>query len=721
MRLKTKLVLAATGVTLLVVLVLSGLFLAQLVRQRIEQAVAANDVLASQVRSAARAALESGLASHPPADGTDAALFAAVGQVLRSDEALRELMQSIVRYSLTVQDVGIADANGTILASTDPAATGQPAAERASLKQAGEGSLFFQWQRVFGPPQVLDIGAPLNRNGQPFLVVHVGVRSSFLRASFAPGLRDALFFAVLAALVLVAAAALLTSVALRPLEAVNLRLERLTAGTDDDAALALHPSLGGDTVVQVDRTLGRLERKIRTSEAGYTALQANMEQMLDTLRDGVLLFAPSQPAPGDTPVPGAAEGAGVLRAVMVSDAAEHFLGRAANALPGELSARMVGRRVEEIFAPDSALGAAVLAAFERGGSLSSEVVTVEDGRQVQLSIDPIPSRVQDGSGTADEIGTLGTLVTLRDMESVLQLEQELEVSRRLAAIGRITAGVGHEVKNPINSMVLHLELLRGKLAAQPDGGDGATRHVEILASEMQRLDRAVQTLADFSRPMEMRLKVVDLREIVASVIELTWEEMQQHGVTVQAEATRQPLLVYVDSDLVRQALLNLVLNGMEAMTEGGTVHISLRREQNRQHPQEHSIAVIEVKDRGTGIPPELLPRIFELYFTTKKTGSGIGLATTYRILQLHGGALDVRSTTDPDSPDRGSVFTLRLPVASAGAAGRAGASDTAAIAAPAAESVAEQQDLALEHGPERKFRRGDRRRRFGKAAHETAS
>jgi signal transduction histidine kinase len=255
-------------------------------------------------------------------------------------------------------------------------------------------------------------------------------------------------------------------------------------------------------------------------------------------------------------------------------------------------------------------------------------------------------------------GHIGTLVTLRDKESALQLEQELEVSRRLAAIGRITSGVGHEVKNPINAMVLHLELLRGKLASlNGSGGDaaqGAQRHVEILASEMQRLDRVVQTLADFSRPMEMRLRRVDLRDIVASVIELTWEQMRENNVVVKAEATREPLMVHVDSDLVRQALLNLVLNGMQSMEDGGAVEILLRREQQ--------LAVIEVKDRGIGIQEELLPRIFDLYFTTKKTGSGIGLATTYRILQMHGGALDVRSTTAEDSPERGSVFTMRLPI-----------------------------------------------------------
>ena len=118
---------------------------------------------------------------------------------------------------------------------------------------------------------------------------------------------------------------------------------------------------------------------------------------------------------------------------------------------------------------------------------------------------------------------------------------------------------------------------------------------------------------------------------------------------------QEPVLVRVDAELMRQALLNLLLNAMQAMPEGGAMRVTVRREQQ--------FAVVEVEDDGEGIPAELLPRIFELYFTTKPKGSGIGLAMTYRILQLHGGAMDVRSNADASSPDRGTVFTFRLPIA----------------------------------------------------------
>jgi signal transduction histidine kinase len=267
---------------------------------------------------------------------------------------------------------------------------------------------------------------------------------------------------------------------------------------------------------------------------------------------------------------------------------------------------------------------------------------------VQISLD----RIDDGLGGSN----MGTLLTLRDMESAAQLGQELEVSRRLAAIGKLTAGVGHEVKNPINAMVVHLELLRGKLTS---GGTevfpGAQRHVDILAGEMQRLDRVVQTLADFSRPMELHLREHDLRQVVGVVIELTAAEMEENGVHVTVDAPHESMMVRADAELMQQAVLNLLLNGMQAMPGGGAMLVRMRRE--------HQFAVVEVIDEGEGIPAELLPRIFELYFTTKPKGSGIGLAMTYRILQLHGGAMDVRSNADASSPERGTVFTFRLPIA----------------------------------------------------------
>lgn len=627
MRLKTKLVLSVTGLALAIVLVLSSLFVRELMRQRIEQTASSNDVLAREVLLMTRQAVEVGLRAHPPVDRTDEALHDAVADALRSNDALAGVMSAVVRYSPTVQDVSVTDAHGLTLVSTDPDTLNQEASYRASLNGLRDSSFVNQVRDVFGKPRVLEISQSLERNGQPFLVVRVGVRSTFLRNSYAPWLRAALVFAMLAGLASVVAAGLLANIALVPLEQISLQLEHLTlsAGTEGVTNPSGLPSglEGSDAVVRVAKTIDRLGEQMRSKEAGYTALQANLNQMLDTLRDGVLLFTSDE------------------RAVMVSDAVAHFLNRP--------EGNMVGLRLEEIFEPHTTLGAAVLEAFASGREVNAEGVTLEDGRQVQISLD----RIDDGAGGS---GSMGTLLTLRDTESALQLGQELEVSRRLAAIGKLTAGVGHEVKNPINAMVVHLELLRAKImAAGAEACEGAQRHVDILAGEMQRLDRVVQTLADFSRPMELRLHERDLRKVVTAVIELTGLEMAENSVRVAIDMPRDPVLVRVDAELMQQALLNLMLNGMQAMPNGGAMRVVLRRELQ--------FAVVEVIDEGEGIPPEVLPRIFELYFTTKAKGSGIGLATTYRILQMHGGALEVQSNADPAAEDRGTTFTLRVPLA----------------------------------------------------------
>jgi signal transduction histidine kinase len=419
------------------------------------------------------------------------------------------------------------------------------------------------------------------------------------------------------------------------LQSIGEQLERLTlppGKTPDPTPLRLE--VRSDPVGRVNRTIDILGREMRSREEGYTALQANMAQMLDTLRDGVLLFSPDR------------------RAVMVSDAVAHFIARAdAN---GEAPAvhAMFGMRLDQIFLPQTALGAALTTAFERGAQGSVEAVTLEDGRQVQISLD----RIGDGGfGNARDPREMSTLLTLRDTGSALELEQELEVSRRLAAIGRLTANVGHEVKNPINAMVVHLELLRGKLAAAGVvDRDSARKHVDILADEMQRLDRVVETLADFSRPMDLDLREHDLRRVVEQVLDLCGAELKENGIAVQYKTPALPVPVRIDDELMRQALLNLMLNAMQAMPSGGTVRVSLRRDQR--------MAMVEIADNGTGIPEALLPRIFDLYFTTKPKGSGIGLAMTYRIVQLHGGAMQVRSDADPASPERGTTFTLHIPI-----------------------------------------------------------
>ena len=235
---------------------------------------------------------------------------------------------------------------------------------------------------------------------------------------------------------------------------------------------------------------------------------------------------------------------------------------------------------------------------------------------------------------------------MRDAESVHRIENEIELSRRLAAIGRLTSGVAHEVKNPINSIVVHLEVLREKLLqVDPE----TKRHMDVIGSEIHRLDRVVKTLIDFTRPVELKLSEIDLRLIVDDVVALAAPEAERQGVNISATLDSAPLTAHVDADLIKQALLNVVLNGVQAMPRGGPLTVTADRI--------GETARIIVEDQGEGIPPEVRDKIYNLYFTTKKSGSGIGLAMTYRVMQLHNGALDFDS-----EPGHGTTFRMLLPI-----------------------------------------------------------
>jgi signal transduction histidine kinase len=221
------------------------------------------------------------------------------------------------------------------------------------------------------------------------------------------------------------------------------------------------------------------------------------------------------------------------------------------------------------------------------------------------------------------------------------------MSRRLSASSRLTRGVAHEVKNPINAIVLHLHLLQNKLQQMDPG---TRRHVDIIGSEIHRLDRVVQILVDFTRPRDLKLEEVDLRRLLEEVVSLAAPEADQHAVAIVRNLPPDPLMVKADLDFMKQAILNVVINGVQAMTQGGQLTISARRDEN--------MVITEIQDTGGGIPRDAQEKIFELYFTTKEGGSGIGLAQTYQVMQWHYGSVDFESIEG-----QGTTFLLRIPLA----------------------------------------------------------
>ena len=609
MRLKTKLVLAITALVFFISGLLSLVYVSQLLHAAVQQSYDTNRMVANQIRFALQKALENGLRDRKVDPNNPAQLLNLEAMAVRQDEPLQSLIDSVNRYSLSVYDISIGDSRSRTLLSTDPENEDKPLPARRDYSRLIHANSVRLLSEVFGPPTVYDVSLPLERNGAPFASVHVGVRTTLLRAVYAPWLTAAITLMGFALITALAAAFLLSNLALRPLEEIGKQLDVLsTTEVETD-------SPAEDTALRVSHKIERIGRRMKNVEEVYSALQENLNRILGNLQDGILLFT--------------SDG----RAVLVSEAARRFLTAGNETLLG-LNAR-------EIFASSTALGRALCEALDAGLPLVQQEVRTGNGRRVQVSLDFIHDSHSNKG--------LGALVTLHDPESVEEIESDLELSRRMAAIGRLTAGVGHEVKNPINSIVVHLELLRNKLA---DDSAPAARHLEIIHSEIHRLDRVVQVLADFSRPVELQLRELDLCELVNGVLTLASTEFSSHKVTLVGSLPSPPLMARVDAGLLKQAVLNVVLNGAQAMPEGGKLDVRLEADGRN--------AILRIADQGPGIPDEIREKIFNLYFTTKATGSGIGLAMTYRILQLHHGSIEVESNAG-----RGTEFLLRIPLAGA--------------------------------------------------------
>jgi signal transduction histidine kinase len=269
--------------------------------------------------------------------------------------------------------------------------------------------------------------------------------------------------------------------------------------------------------------------------------------------------------------------------------------------------------------------------------------------------------IEDASGRF-----LGAMLVARNVGYLTQVHTTLNYSRKLAALGRLMAGVAHEVKNPLNAMTIHLELLKQKLMAVGEpaavtvaAGPGRpeprpmdlTKHVNIISDEIKRLDQVVVGFLKFARPDELKLQPLQVENLISEVMSMTMPEAERNGVAVKVECPSDVPDINADPGMLQQALLNLAINACQAMPNGGTLRIGCRRAPRRR-------VEVDVEDTGVGIPPENLGRIFDLYFTTKEKGSGIGLSMVFRIVQLHDGEVEVQST-----PGRGTRFRLTFPQA----------------------------------------------------------
>ncbi|HLK63152.1 MAG TPA: ATP-binding protein [Bryobacteraceae bacterium] len=415
---------------------------------------------------------------------------------------------------------------------------------------------------------------------------------------------------------------LFSAVAIRPLGRLRRQLDLVARGEyEQEGPPATKPAT--DELSVMASKVSMLGQRLRGAQYEVSDLRGNIDRLLQDLEDAVFIFNRER------------------RLVFASGSVERFLGKERSDLPDH--------KIEDIFPANTTLGLLIAQTMQTGRPIRNRRAPLgtpsETGAAVAvvvLSVDLLETQPGGGAHTGS-----GLLVRLRDPEAQRKLGRELQTADRMAAINRVSGGVAHEVKNPLNAILLHVEVAKSKLER---GDNDVAPQMEIISREILRLDRVVKTFLDFNRPVELNLANVPLNDLVSEIADLAKPQADAANIRVHMDKQADGVDVRVDRDLMKQAVLNVVVNAMQAMPDGGELRF--------ESFATDDTAGIRITDSGRGIPEELRDKIFRLYFTTKQEGSGIGLAMTFRIVQLHDGTIDFTS-----EPGKGTSFLIRLPIA----------------------------------------------------------
>jgi signal transduction histidine kinase len=442
------------------------------------------------------------------------------------------------------------------------------------------------------------------------ITIHVLLLPALIRSSVAPILQDHAWIAIFSIIFGVLGAFAFASIAFHPLGKLGKMLDLVASGEYELQQVT--PS--ADEFGIVASKVSLLGQQLRGAQTEFSDLKGNFERLLDEIEDAVLIFGRDRCL------------------IAAAGAVEAFLPRS--------RPELVGQSVNEVFPPATSVGLLVAQAMQLGRPVRNRAVpiAIEKNGTSQLKVVLLAVEFLEQSGM---------LIRLRDPEATRQIGRQLQTADRLSAISRLTGGVAHEVKNPLNAILMHVEVAKLKLA----GGDyDLGPQMDVLSSEILRLDRVVKTFLDFTRPVQLNLTEVSLADFVIELAELARPQAEASNIEVTVEAPQEPVSITVDQDLFKQAVLNIVVNAIEAMPDGG--QLSFRAGVHGDQ------AEIRISDTGPGIPADVRDKIYNLYFTTKETGSGIGLSMTFRIIQLHDGTIDLES-----EPGHGTTFSLRVPLA----------------------------------------------------------
>lgn len=533
-------------------------------------------------------------------------------KAISESQTARKFAEAAVRRGTPIKSLVIEDTTGTPLLSVPENAASRPLPSLESLAGA---SVFSRLRQIFARDRTeYEYTRALVYRGQEFGRVRLTISLEAIRKEVWQSLLTNLLLAL-------AAIAAATFVAISSVRLITAPLRVITSSIAqlEEGQAGISPEPNSEKVINTDiesvaDRIEQLSRQIAGDRSQLREARGGLQQILQNLQERLLLVS--------------ADG----RVMLASPGVDALLGS---------SQPMEGRALTEIVGnehPLISLTRDALASNETPSRITLPATNGNSGLPVVASAQPIKDRGE----------VVGALVSLHDRETVARLESQLDYSERLVDFARITSGIAHEVKNPLNAMVIHLELLRSKLQRISPAADDARPQLDILTSEIQRLDRVVQTFLDFTRPPRISLRPLDVNQVLEETIALAAPEAEARGSTVWRSFEPNLPKIAGDADILKQAFLNIFINGFQAMEHGGRLLVSTALDGSQD-------VLISIKDHGPGIETGARERIFHLYYTTKPDGNGIGLAQAFRAVQLHNGQITFNT-----QPGQGTTFNIRL-------------------------------------------------------------
>lgn len=669
---RTKQIAGVTAIVGIAIVALSALYITRLSRVVLQESQSRGELLANAIYHRSREVVTT--AREPYA-------------ALRADPGLRSILESSL-YGPNVTDAAIVDSRGVVVAHSDLSQVGLTPPKRADLAALVDATPFEKLRVIYAREgQNLEIQRQMTLGDEAFGSIRIGLSTLLMKKELTDSLRPTLYTAAISLGIAVFVAGLLAQLLLRPIHVLRTGLTRLGKG-EFGVTLDLPP---GDEFGELGTFFNSVSQQLSADRTLLAGQKANLQSAVEHLEDAVALFNPSGELLFSNPamqplLPADAIGRalqGLLptghpyRTLVEETLATR---RSRGPVQVSLGARDSGSGIRDSGLRESALRESGLRELRAVESESESRVPGPEPREGDSDLLAMTHAIE---GTDGEL--VGVLLVARNLAYLSQMQSTIAFSRKLVALGRLTAGIAHEVKNPLNAMMIHLELLRTKIrtaaasAAQPEEivaatgtadsrrartdtpvpasarvgfsqpVQGALEHVEIIETEIRRLDEVVQGFLKFNRPEDLRLQPVPVVSLFDELLPLIAPEAEKNNVRVSVECHPSTPTINADSAMMRQVFLNLALNACQAMPNGGTLRLTCA-------PASKHRVEVRFIDSGVGIPPEHLGKIFDLYFTTKDHGTGLGLSMVYRIVQLHDGEVEVQST-----PGRGTTFRILLP------------------------------------------------------------